>query len=132
MARPSRPRIRREDVFAGIIVAAFVVSVLILVALVLVAQWFEPDGFLGRPGRIQACGREYQLGAGRVWTRDDIDAAVAQGAGAEVFEPVLGQLPLLAPLTGKIRFNGFEVCDTLVWLHVGPNAYLAYALEGGP
>lgn len=130
-----RRRVRREDLLAGLLLTVFVVSVALLISIVMIAHWFEPQGSLfGRPTRIWTCGRSYRTDPGpqQIWTRSRIDAGIAPGYEPVIFEPVVGQIPLFAPLAGRRDFHGFQVCDTLVFLHVGPDAYLVFALEGGP
>lgn len=131
--RSVRPR--REDVLLGLLVANFIVSVGIAGSFAMIAHQFEPQGSLfGLPMRIWTCGRSYRTDPSNtsVWTRAQIDAQIAPGLAPVVFEPVIGQIPLFAPLAGRRDYGGFQVCDKVVYLHVGPDAYRAYSLLGGP
>jgi len=122
-------RVRREDVSAAVLVAVLVVALVVLVSLVLIGSLYEPDGFLGRPGQIPACGGTYQLEPGppRVWTLDEIRAATDPADEPQIFEPILGHIPLGSLLAGDRDLNGVPVCATVGWLHVASDAYLRYA-----
>lgn len=126
-------RPRREDVFAGIVVLIAVVCVIALGSIFLIEKEFQPrDGLFGIPTRIPACGRTYDVG--RQFTRAQIYAGINPGSEPIVFEPLIGLIPLTAPFEGhQVRLaSGEMVCDTVVFLHVGPDGYVGYGLEGGP
>lgn len=123
----------REDVHLALLVLIVAVGAVITIGGVLVARTFEPqDGLIGRPTRLSACGRNYDGDReNRTWTRVQVDESMSPGATPVIFEPVIGLLPLFAPLSGTHDFNGVQLCDTVVFVHVGPDAYAPYALEGG-
>ncbi len=132
MTWPGRPR--REDVLATAVVAIAIGGAVTLGSFVLVERAFEPqDGPFGIPHRIPTCGRSYLGGQGSI-SIEQIQSTITPGASPVVFEPVLGMLPLWAPFdASRVRLDtGGEVCTTVVFLHVGPDAYAAYGLEGGP
>ncbi len=127
---PRLRRFRRQDVLAGSVVAIVIVGAIGLAAFVQIERDFRPEGgYFGLPTHIHACGRSY-IGPGRTYT-----APVADGSSAPVvLEPVLGELPLFAYFGDhRVRLDSGEMaCQTLVFLHVGAHAYVAYGLEGGP
>ena len=130
---PPRRRPSREDVRLGLLISFVVSCAVVGLGAFLVGRWFEPEGWLfGPPTHIAACGRDYMRGTGGTWTRAQVDESLAPGLTPTVFEPVIGEIPLFAPLSGTRDFNGFQVCDTVVFLHVGPDAYEAFAMQGGP
>lgn len=125
-------RPRREDVFAASVVLLLAVCLGAVAGVFYIATQFKSEGSLfGRPTRIPACGRSY-LGPGRTWSRAEIDAAIAPGFEPVVLEPTIGQIPLLQD--GHPTQSGSPVgfCATVVFLHVGADRYVGYALEGGP
>lgn len=123
----------REDLRAAGIAAVAVLVLAALVAVALIERNFEPRGGFGRPQRIPACGRSYR-GGEATFTLAQIRAAINPGGSPVIFEPVVGELPLTAPFEDhRVRLaSGETVCDTVVYLHVGPDAYAGYDLEGGP
>jgi hypothetical protein len=40
--------------------------------------------------------------------------------------------PLVAVFAGSRDLDGIWDCDTVVYLHIGPDAYASYSLDGGP
>ncbi|HEX9044149.1 MAG TPA: hypothetical protein VF802_03895 [Candidatus Limnocylindrales bacterium] len=126
-------RLRSEDVLAVVLVIAFVVSVTLSGGAVLFSKWFEPKGgLLGEPTRITTCGfRSYRAAEPpQIWTLSKIRSSIIRGYQPVIFEPVLGQLPVLALFAGATGPMG--ACDTLVFLRTGSDAYGVFALEGGP
>ncbi len=127
---PRLRHFRREDLVGGTVVAIVLVGVVALAAFVQIERDFQPEGgYLGLPTHIRTCGRSY-VGPGQTYA-----GPVADGSPSPVvFEPVLGQLPLLSYFDShRVRLESGElVCPTLVFLHLGPAAYVSYGLEGGP
>lgn len=131
-ARRRWRRPRREDVFAASLVLLLVVSLLAVAGAFYIATQFRPEGSLfGRPTRIPACGRSY-LGPGRAWTRAEVEAAITPGFEPVVLEPTIGDVPLIPWVDQRRISSGLVVCDTVIYLHVRPDLYANYALEGGP
>ena len=128
-------RPRRADILLGVLVAVLVMGVVMTAAAVLIVREFEPQGsLLGLPARIPTCGREYRdnPSSRSTWTRAEVEMQAAPGHVPVIFEPVIGQIPLLAPFAGGQSAGGAQGCDTtLVYLRVGPDAYRSYALQGG-
>ncbi len=125
-------RPRRDDVLLGVLVTNLVVGVVIVAAVITIAHEFEPEGSLfGRPMRIPTCGQSYVTSPDvtTVFTRAQIEAKTAPGSRPVVLEPVIGQIPLFAPFTEQQHARGAQPCDTLIYLHVGVDAYAAYGLE---
>jgi len=124
----------RQDVRLGLLASVCLAAGLVVAAALWIIIRFEPDGgLLGRPSLITACGgRHYRPDGGVTWTRAQVDGSIAPELTPTIFEPVIGQIPLGALFSGSRDFNGVQVCDTVVFLHVGPDAYEPYALQGGP
>jgi hypothetical protein len=131
-ARRQWRRPSRQDVFAAGMVVLVVVSLSALAGVFYIETQFRPEGSLfGRPTRIPACGRSY-LGPGRGWTRAEMEAAITPGYEPVVLEPTIGEVPLI-PWVDHRRFgSGLVTCDTVIFLHVRPDFYVGYAIEGGP
>jgi hypothetical protein len=126
-----RPRPRRQDRFAASLVAVFVTTVIVLSGLLYIEIQFRPEGSLfGRPSRIPACNRSY-LGPGRGVTRAEIEAGLKPGFEPTVLEPTIGEVPL-APWVDQRSIEAGQVCDTVIYLHLRPDLYVPYGLEGGP
>ena len=131
---PRVRRVRREDVLAGTVVAIVIIGVLGLAAFVQIERDFQPEGgALGLPTHIRTCGRSY-IGPGQTYSLARIEATTVPGSSPVVLEPILGQIPISAYFDRHhVRIDSGELtCATLVFLHVGPDAYLSYGLEGGP
>ncbi len=54
------------------------------------------------------------------------------GYAPVILEPSLGEVPLLALFEPHPIPSGMATCDVAIFLHTGPDAYVGYALEGGP
>ncbi len=131
--RSHRPR--REDVVLGLVVAILIVGVAVCGSAIEIAHTFQPQGsLLGRPMRIPTCGQTYTTSpeVTTVYTRAEIEAAIAAGLTPLVIEPVIGQIPPFAPFAGPQHPAGAQPCDTLIYLHVGADAYAAYGREVRP
>ena len=50
-------------------------------------------------------------------------------AGIDILEPAIGAWPFVPPWVGSVTGPG---TPTVVFLHIGPDMYQAYALSGGP
>lgn len=130
MERVRRPR--REDVLAGAFIALFIGGLILVGSYLLIQRSFEPQGGgFGMPTRIPICGRSY-LGPSATLTMGQIKATITAGFSPVVVDPALGQIPLFAPLQGQHCATGPDTVATLVFLHVGSDAYTEYDLEGGP
>ena len=123
--RSLRPR--REDLVAASLVLLLFAGVVMIGGLFLIETQFRPEGSaFGLPTRIPTCGRSFIRDAAdvRVFTRAEIEAQMTPGYSPTVLEPAIGEIPLLAPFEPH--------CDVLIFLHVGPDAYVGYELQGGP
>jgi hypothetical protein len=80
------------------------------------------------PDQINVCGRDWRKGAlGRKFSRAEVFANV--GAPLSVVDP----LPFPPCPPGPCSRDAQNTpCDTVVFVRVGEDAYLEYALEGGP
>jgi hypothetical protein len=131
--RPKRPS--RSNLLAFALVAVLVVSAGIVLTGLYVQHAFHPaGGLLGTPTSIPLCGRDFTHPEGdtRLWSRADIDAAMQPGFSAIVLDPTIGRIPLLGVFAQYARLPQGETCAMVIWLRVGPDAYLDYALSGGP
>ena len=135
MKASARTRLRRpsrQDVFAASLVLLAGVSLCALAGVFYIETQFRPEGSLfGRPARIPACGRSY-LGPGRDWTRAEMEAAITAGFDPVVLEPTIRQVPLVPWVDQRRTGSGLVTCDTVIFLHVGSDLYVGYAIEGGP
>jgi hypothetical protein len=119
-------------VLTGGVLAVFVGGLVLLGSYALIQRSFEPQGGLfGTPTRIPICGRSY-VGPAATVSMGQIVATITPGFSPVVVEPSVGQLPLFAPFQGQHCATGPDTVTTLVFLHVGPDAYAEYDLEGGP
>ncbi len=128
-------QIRRGDLLLGLLVALVGMGAVIGGSALAMALTFEPQGsLLGLPTRIPTCGRDYRTDptSAAVWTRAQIEMQITPGSTPVILEPTLGQIPLSAPFAGGQTSGGVETCPTLVYLHIGPDAYRSYAAFGGP
>ncbi|HET9682193.1 MAG TPA: hypothetical protein VFP19_09155 [Candidatus Limnocylindrales bacterium] len=127
---------RANDLRATGVIVIFVLGIVVLGGYLVIERGFEPqDGFFGLPHRIPTCGRSYVAGDRPVrLPLAQIEATINPGAEPVILEPTIGMLPLTAPFEGhSVRLESGEiVCHTVVYLHVGPDAYAPYGLEGGP
>lgn len=80
------------------------------------------------PDRLQVCGRSYRHDAlDRVRTAAEVEDW--QGFPPTVVQPLQVQPCVPGPCTNVAEPTP---CDTVVWVRVGPDAYVDYALQGGP
>lgn len=134
--RPRGPR--RSTIAAAGMVLALVLCVSSLAIGLFIEFKLRPiDGRLGLPQRLDfLCGRSYHLGNGDHITKSQIDSGMTPGYEPYILEPTLGQIPLVdvftkCPTVPMVGGRG-SVTYTLVWLQVGSDDYVTYALEGGP
>jgi hypothetical protein len=128
---PRSRRPRRSDVAATMAVVVLVASIVVMGAGFFIVHDLRPtDGPFGLPGRLAfpLCGRSYLLSNLPEQTLQGPAAPAARGAF--VVEPTIGKVPLFSLLTCPKGPDGFYF--TVIWLHVGPDTYASYALEGGP
>jgi hypothetical protein len=99
---------------------------------------FDPiDPPFGIPRTIPLCSRTFWHSDQdtRLWTLAEARAFEQTANGGTpvepiVLEPTIGDLPIFRP-TYPWRPPA-ATCEMGIWLHVGPDAYVAYTLEGGP
>ena len=133
IALPRQRRPSPEDLRLGLLIALVSVCAVIAIGAFLVSRWYEPAGSLfGWPTHIPACGHDYARDTDQTWTLAQVDDSLTPGLAPTIFEPVIGEIPLLSVLSGTRDFNGVQTCDTVVFLHVGPDAYAVFAMQGGP
>lgn len=80
------------------------------------------------PPKISAFGRDYRASENGSSTRAQV-LATRGGDPVDILEPAIGTWPFVPPWVGSA--TGFGT-PTVVWLRVGPDAYQAYELSGGP
>ena len=80
------------------------------------------------PPKLNVFGRDYRSSQNKPSTRAGVPATRG-GDPADIFEPVIGAWPFVPLWVGSA--TGYAT-PTVVWLHVGPDAYQAYSLSGGP
>ena len=128
-------RPRREDVLAAVIVLVTLACLGVLAGFLFVEAHFHPvDGAFGIPTTIPLCGPWFSRAADstQVLTRAEIETGSIPGHAPVVLQPSLGQIPLVALAQPHPVAAGMSTCDVVIYLHVGPDAYVGYALEGGP
>lgn len=79
------------------------------------------------PARIDVCGRE--------WLKDDLGRVLTMTAirARDGIDPVVvGTGPFAACPAGPCSQMDQGPCDTVVYVRVGEDAYIDYALQGGP
>jgi hypothetical protein len=131
---PRRRRPKRADVAAAVVIVLFVCSVVVVAVGTFVAHDLRPTGSMfGIPGRLSfpLCGRSYLLSNTPDWSTADVLAAVSPDEQGSILEPTIGKVPLLALLTTCPRYQ-VQYATTVIFLHVGPDQYAVYSLEGGP
>jgi len=127
--------LRRQNILAAVVLLVALLCVAVLAGFIVVETQFRPAGSaFGLPTRIPLCGRAFSRSAddARVFTRAEIDAGMSPGYSPVILEPSIGEVPLLALLEPRPNPSGMATCDVLIFLHTGPDAYVGYALEGGP
>ena len=129
LPRPRRPK--AKDLVAATAVLLVVASIAVMGTGFFIEHDLRPtDGAFGLPGRLAfpLCGRSYLLSN---LPEQTFEGGSALAAGRPfVVEPNVGKVPLWSLLTCPKNPDGFYY--TVIWLHVGPDTYAAYALEGGP
>jgi len=109
-----------------------------LVGLALVIGWntllgfiFSPSGIYdgsNLPGRLHVCGRTWIQG--RPMTLEAIKAD--NGPPPTLVTPILGGLLTACPSNACTNDPSRGPCDTVVFVRIGGDAYMAYGLAGGP
>jgi hypothetical protein len=80
------------------------------------------------PDRLQVCGRSYRHDTlDRVRTAAEVEDW--QGFPPTIVQPLQVQPCIPGPCTDVAEPTP---CDTVVWVRVGPDAYVDYSLQGGP
>lgn len=123
----------RDEVLLGALLTNLCVGTLLVGAAITIAHEFQPEGSpFGRPMRIPTCGQAYvtRPDVTSVYSLAQVDRMAAPGDPV-VLEPVIGEIPLFAPFIAPSHADGVAPCGTLIYLHVGADAYAAYGLEGG-
>jgi hypothetical protein len=122
-------RLRRGTTVAALAIAAFVAGAVIVPRVGIVfggAGWIHDAAAL--PGHIRICGRG--------WSKDALERrlSLADLRVRDGVEPVVVDPGPFAPCpTGpctQVAQDG--PCHTVVYVRVGEDAYLDYALQGGP
>lgn len=129
--RVHRPR--HQDVVAGIVVLVAAVSLSVMGGFVFLETQLEPvGGAFGIPTRIPLCGRQFETtpDTARRYSMAEIEATIEPGCRPIVLEPTIGDLPVLGLFESHPYPPGMAACDTLIFLHVGPDSYLSYGLAG--
>lgn len=86
------------------------------------------------PDRIAVCDRDYGKDATeRRVSPADIAAAMSGGPTPVLIESALRPwLPMPCPEGACARVTQPDPCATVIWVRIDANAYVGYALEGGP
>ena len=122
--------IPRQSLLALAGLAALLVVAIIAIRLFGGAREIEPNVWdrASLPERLELCGRSY-----RHDTLDRVRSAAEvedwQGFPPTVVQPLQVQPCIPGPCTDVAQD---EPCDTVVWVRVGADAYVDYALQGGP
>jgi hypothetical protein len=111
----------------SIVLGALVVATLLMV-LVLGSVGPAVHDAASLPGRISICGRD--------WSRDGLDRRLSLAAirARDGVEPVVVDPGLFASCpAGACTSTAQDVpCATVIYARVGEDAYVDYALQGGP
>jgi hypothetical protein len=141
MRKPRVGRPRRSTVAAAAVVLVFLLCGTVVVTGFYIETQLQPtDGHLGTPLYLKfpLCGRSYMLAAGQTATKAQIDAAMPAGFEPFVLEPTIGRIPLFDLVLKCPEYStpgahgSVTVFATVIWLHVAPDEYVGYSLEGGP
>jgi hypothetical protein len=109
-----------------------------LLALAVVIGWntllafvFSPSGIYDGstlPGRLHVCGRTWSKGEAQT-----LEAITADySPGPTLVAPILGGLLSPCPGTACTNVALNTPCDTVIFVRIGEDAYVAYSLAGGP
>ncbi len=122
-------------VFAAAVLAVFAVATTTLALGIYIETQFRPqDSAFGLPSQIPTCGRRFFHAPDdtRVWTRAEVEANMDPGRAPLILEPTIGEIPLIDSLLPDAGGPNGTPCTVALWLHIGDDRYVAYALEGGP
>jgi hypothetical protein len=116
----------------GATIRALFVALIVMVGLTGCAELWAVHSYgslnpLVVPSQVNAYGRDYHQSQFKPSTRAEVLAAYPDGI--DILEAAIGAWPFVAPWDRSI--TGYST-PTVVWLHVGPDAYRAYELSGGP
>ena len=135
LSRDGKGLMRQQNILAAGVVLVALLCLVLLAGFIVVETQFRPIGSaFGLPTRIPLCGRAFSRSADttRVFTTAEIEAGMTPGYAPVTLEPSIGEVPLLALFEPHPNPSGMATCDVLIFLHTGPDAYVGYALEGGP
>ncbi len=124
---------RRRDITAAAVMLLTFVCLAVIGRFVFLETQMEPTGgAFGIPTRIPLCGRQFETSpdTARRYTMAEIEATITPGYRPIVLEPTIGDLPVLGLFESHPYPPGMAACDTLIFLHVGPDSYLSYGLMG--
>jgi hypothetical protein len=123
-----------ERVRRGLAVAALVVAV-VLISIAIVPRIH--NGIAGESGIHDAATLPEHIGVcGRGWSKDALNRilSLAEIRARDGVEPVVVDPGPFAPCPvgpcGTVAEN--QPCHTVIYVRVGEDAYLDYALQGGP
>ena len=80
------------------------------------------------PPKLNVFGRDFRISTQPTIGRVQVDATRG-GQPVDILEAAIGAWPFVPPWVGSAGGSG---TPTVVWLRVGPDAYQAYELSGGP
>ena len=134
-----RVRWRHVAIVPAILVIAFL-TVLVVTPAIGRRLAFGTFSTEGPPPRIDYCGRRYYPDSNFPNSAYESGSSVAQelSANGETGLTRIGTtpsgMPILANIMTRAQRASFHtsVCTMVVWVHVGPDRYLAYGLSGGP
>ncbi len=124
---------RRSDLGAAVVVGVTFACIAVVGGFVFLETQMEPaGGSFGIRTHIPLCGRQFETSpdTARRYTMVEIEATIAPGYRPIVLEPTIGDLPVLGLFESHPFPPGMAACDTLIFLHVGPDSYLSYGLMG--
>ena len=102
--------------------------------LTVIGSAFDPGGVHeagALPGQMQVCGRTWSKGAGAPASSESI-ASRGRSAPEVVAPGLLNGLLSTCP-HGACSDDPFNApCDTVIYVRVGTDSYIDYALSGGP
>ena len=133
MSESPRTDAAQRNIAAVAVVVVTLVCTAVIGGFVFLETQMEPvGGAFGIPTRIPLCGRYFETSpdTARRYTMAEIEATIEPGHRPIVLEPTLGDLPVLGLFESHPNPPGMAACDTLIFLHVGPDSYLSYGLLG--
>jgi hypothetical protein len=98
---------------------------------VVFGEFFTADA----PPRVDYCGRRYYPGH-RIETLAQVNSVLAENglAGLTQIDWSPSGMPVVTNVLSPAQKASFhtDVCTMSLWVKIGPDAYLAYYLSGGP